>query len=403
MPVYVYCAKQALSHEKVRGEVHLPNETMVYRYLSDKALYPIFVHKKSILDTDVGELFFKKKKLPLKAVNLFVKQFAALLKSGISITNALELCGTHGPKKLQKHLKHMKQGIARGCILSEAVQVEGVFPEIMTYMITSGEVSGNLDGVLENLVNHFEYHLALSKKIKKACIYPAIIVVIMILVLWILMVQVVPEFTLLLEETHTAMPRMTQLVLGVSHFLLDKWKALVGSLGGLSILVIILKNTPKGREIMDYVVLHFPFLGKLYKKYITATFASTLSMLLGAGVPMLQALQTTKLVMKNSVVAKELEESMIYLKKGKSLHEALQENVNFTPILYHMMHIGEEAGNLDEMLIKISCYLKEEVERATEYLTLLIEPILTIVMAILVGSVMLAVIQPTFAIATSIM
>lgn len=404
MPVYLYRAKNIGTGEKVKGQVEVSSEEMAYKYLNDKNLYPLSVRQKGILDMDLDEIPIFQKRISLKDINFFCKQFASMVQAGISVARALDICTQQcANKNLKKHLKNIHEEVTRGRTLSEAVRAEGIFPDILMSMIECGEASGNIDQVLNQTVDHFDNQLGVSKKIKKALTYPAIVLVVIVIVVIILMIKVVPNFMSLLTETGAETPMATKIVIAVSDFMIAHGLALGCGAVALIFICSLIPKTKIGRKALDKLSLVLPVMGPLNKKSISSTFASTMSMLVESGIPMLQAMEITKKVINNYVAGTELDKAMDSLKQGSSLYDALQGSVIYPPILFSMINVGEETGSLDEMLIKISVYFKEEVDMAVDNLTMMIEPLLTIVMAVVVGGIMLAIMQPTFSAATAIM
>lgn len=233
--------------------------------------------------------------------------------------------------------------------------------------------------------------------------YPTIVLVIVAVVVVILMVKVIPNFMGLLTETGAEIPIPTQIVIAVSNFCIAKWPILIGIVVVLVVIGFNIKKIPSCRRALDRLSLKLPIFGDLNKKSISAVFASTMSMLVESGIPMLQAIEITKKVIGNAVADEELDLAIISLKQGQSLYDSLSGSIIYPPIMYSMINIGEETGALDDMLIKISVYFKEEVDIAVDNMTLLIEPALTIFMAVIVGGIMLAVMLPTFAAANAMM
>lgn len=342
--------------------------------------------------------------IALKDINFFCKQFAAMIQAGISISMALEVCMQQCTnKRLKSHLRNIQEAVMCGDRLSEAAVQEKIFPKLLVHMIECGEASGRLEQVMRQTVDHFENQLQIRQRIKRALAYPTLVFLTLICVVIVLMIKVVPNFMTLLVETGAQIPNSTRIMIGLSDFIMGNWLIiLVVCVIGVGISILI-PRTKGGKEMIDQVALVLPVFGKLKKKSMSANFSATMSMLISSGIPMLQAIEITKEVMDNAVVRQELEEVMKDLKQGSSLYDALRKSSIYPPILKGMIHIGEETGALDDMLVKMSRYFKEEVQLAVEQLMVLMEPMLTIVMAFLVGGFMLAVVQPTFSAATAIM
>ncbi|WP_054739255.1 type II secretion system F family protein [Cellulosilyticum ruminicola] len=344
-----------------------------------------------------------KEKLPLKEINLFCKQFLAMLQAGVHITKALEICiESCGDKGMKVSLNQIYAALMNGYSFSEAMDETNVFPRLLVSMIACGEASGNMCGSLKEVIMHFEQQLEMHSKIKKALIYPMIVVGAVVIVTIILMIKVIPNFMLLLTETGAEIPRTTQIVIAVSEFFVKYGIEIGIALCVCLTIGYLFAKSKQGKVILDSLSLKLPIIGCLNKKIITVNFANTMSMLIAAGVPILQAMEMTKKVIKNNVMQNELENAIHYLHQGSSLHNALQGGSVCPSMLIQMIYIGEEIGEVDEMLRKIGMYFKEEVDAQMMQCIILIEPTLTLILAVLIGGMMLAIMQPIFSAATAI-
>lgn len=401
METYLYTATEIFSQKRVRGQLEGESEEKVREVLIDRNLYPKTIKRKNALNSDIT-LF--KQQVTLRDINFFCKQFAAMIQAGISIAKALEICGSQSTNKtLKGHLENIHEAVSTGKTLSEAVVDEKIFPDILVNLIACGEASGNLDEVMRRCVEHFDNQLGILKKVKKALTYPIIVLCIVAVVVVILMIKVVPSFLGLLNDTGAEIPVPTKIVITISHFFVEQWGVLLVIGAALAFIVLNMKKVPSIKKSLDYLSLKLPIFGDLHKKSLSGAFSSTLSMLVESGIPMLQAMEITKKVMGNSVAEEEMDHAIEVLKQGSSLLEAIKESVIFPPILMSMISVGEESGALDEMLIKISVYFKEEVDLAVDNMTMLIEPVLIMVVAVIIGGIMLAIMLPTFSAATAAM
>lgn len=357
-----------------------------------------------MLDLEMVEkkLIFKKE-IPLKEINLFCKQFLAMLQAGMHMTKALKICISGcNHKALKVSLEQVYESVVSGYSLAQAMRRSGVFPNLLVNLVSCGEAVGTLDDVLREVVIYFDEKLEVKNKIQKALIYPAIVLGTVIIVMIILMIEVIPNFSLLLTETGTQMPMATKVVISISEFFIKYGitiSVILSCILGGSYLAI---KSKQGKLIFDGLRLKLPIIGYLNKKMLTASFASTMSMLITAGIPILQAIEMTKEIVTNTVAQKELESVMNDLQQGSSLYEALKESLIYPPMLFQMIYIGEEIGAVDEMLMKIGTYFKSEVNQQVAKWITIIEPALTLMLAIIVGGVMLAIMQPMFSAATAI-
>lgn len=227
--------------------------------------------------------------------------------------------------------------------------------------------------------------------------------VIVAIVVTILMIKVVPAYTELLKDIGVKIPLPTQIIIVISDFFVNQWGVLLSILIALIFVVLNIKKVSSIKRALDYLILKLPLFGEISKKNLAATFSSTMSMLIQSGIPMLQAMEITKKVMGNAVAEEEIKYAIEALKQGNSLLEAISVSTIFPSLLLGMISIGEESGTLDEMLDKVSIFFKEEVEIAVDNLTILIEPIMIVIVAVIIGGIMAAIMLPTFSAATAIM
>ena len=401
MEVYLYTARDLLTQKKVKGELRGESEESIRKILINKNLNPKSVKRKNMFNSDIT-LF--KRRIKLIDINFFCKQFAAMIQAGISIAKGLEICGKQATNKtLAEHIEHIHKAVSEGKTFSQAAEEEKIFPDILVNLIASGEVSGNLEEVMKRAVKHIDNQLALRKKVKKALIYPSIVLVIVAIVVTILMIKVVPAYTELLNDIGVEIPLPTQIIIAISDFFVNQWGVLLSILIALIGVVLNIKKVSSIKRALDHLLLKLPLFGALNKKNLAATFSSTMSMLIESGIPMLQAMEITKKVMGNAVAEEEMKRAIEILKQGNSLLEAISRSVVFPQLLLSMVSVGEESGALDEMLDKISTFFKEEVEIAVDNLTMLIEPIMIVIVAVIIGGIMGAIMLPTFSAATAIM
>lgn len=401
MDTYLYVARDLLTQNKVKGEIEGENEEKVRKVLMDKNLYPQSIKRKNALNSDLS-LF--KQKIKLSDINFFCKQLAAMIQAGISIAKGIEICGQQCTNKtLKAHLENIHEAVSGGKTFSQAAEDEKIFPSILVSLIESGEASGNLDEVMRRSVEHFDNQLGIQKKIKKALTYPVVVLCMVVVVVIILMIKVVPAFLGLLRDTGAPIPLPTKIVIAISNFCVNYWQILLLIIVVITLAIMNMKKVDSIRRGLDRLSLRLPIFGELNKKSLSSTFSSTMSMLVESGIPMLQAMEITKRVMGNAVAEEEMNQAIEILKQGNSLLDAIRGSTIFPPILLSMVSIGEESGALDEMLVKISVYFKEEVDLAVDNMTTLIEPAMILIVGVIVGGIMAAIMLPTFSAATAAM
>ena len=401
MSIYLYTARDIFTQKKVKGEIEGENEADIRQILMDKNLYPEKIRIKNILNQDIK---FFPSKIRLIDITFFCKQFGAMIEAGISVARSLELCATQTSNpKLSRHLLHVLEKIKSGEAFYKAMEHEKIFPNLLVQLIMCGENSGNLGEVIKRASEYLDNQLNMQKKIKKALTYPMFVMGLMIIVVIILMIKVVPSYKVLLIDTGASMPLPTQVLIKLSELLSSWWPMILIMLSLMSYFFLNIKRIPWIKRYYDWMRLKLPFVGRLIKQSLSATFSNTMAMLIQAGIPILQAMEMTRKVMTNAIAEEEINKAIKSLKKGNTLSNALKDSRIYPPILLSMVYIGEESGTLDEMLIKMSDYFKGEVEVTTERLTALIEPIMIIMITMMIGGIMAAIVLPTFAAATAVM
>lgn len=404
MAVYLYKARNTITNKIVKGEIELASEKLVHNYLYNKQMMPISVKEKNAMNSDISELKIFQGKVRMLDINFFCKQFAAMIHAGVSISRALGICASQTENKvLKRHLNNIHNSVNSGKTLSEAAREENVFPDIMVSMIECGEVSGKLDMVLNKLVDHFDKSLKLSRKVKKALTYPALVLVAVIAVVALMMIKVVPAYVGMFEDADVELPGPTRFIIAVSDFMVNN--GLFIFVGIVTIVAIFIKwaSTESGKKSLDTLAIKVPLFGILNKRLLTASFSNTLSMLVTAGLPMLQAMEITGKVLGNYVATLEIQEAINKLRTGSTLYESLLGSKIHPPLLFNMVNIGEETGELDDMLTKVGVYFDEEVDNLVDRLTTLIEPLMTLLMAGVVLILILAIVLPSFTMAESLM
>lgn len=329
---------------------------------------------------------------------IYLRQFATLIKAGVTVVEATSILSHQTESKaLKKALLEVEQELREGNPLSDAVaKHKKIFNSMFVNMLKAGEVSGNLDVTLERLAEDFEKQHHTRQKVVSALTYPMVVGAIAILAVIFLLVTVVPKFVQMFNDMGAELPAITKFVLSASKFMQSFWwlVALIFILIYLSF--VFMKKNVKFKYYLDYVLLRMPIFGKLMQKGVLARMMRTLSTLFSSSVPILQAMSIIEKVVENEVISKVIRESRVSLEKGRSMTEPMSEHWAFPPLVTQMISIGEETGALDAMLAKIAEFYEKEVETATDKLKSLIEPIMIVVLAGLVGVIVMAIMVPMF-------
>ncbi|MFK7739676.1 MAG: type II secretion system F family protein [Planctomycetota bacterium] len=367
--------------------------------------------KDSLFVTDIKESRGKKKRsVAIKGVTgvesvnkqrneqvaAVTRQLASLLQAGIPLAEALRMIIEQAPdKKIESVFRDIREKVTQGMTFGDAVmQHPAYFTDLYSNMVRAGESSGALDQVLVRLAQFLQAQTRLKNKVGAAMIYPMIMVIVGIIVVAVLMTVVVPRVTQLIKGRGQDLPLPTEILITISDFLVDYWLLV---LVGLLLLIIAFQtfvNSDKGRLLWDRFKLNLPVFGDLAKKQATARFSITLSTLLRSGVPALQAIQVTKAVLDNRVLQNALQTVHDRVIEGTDIATPMKMTGEFPSTVSYMIGVGEQAGNLEEMLERISATYDEEVDLATEKLTKVLEPLIIVMLAIVVAGIVIAIVLP---------
>ena len=335
-------------------------------------------------------------------VTIMTRQLATLITAGLPLLRALELITKQERNPTFKIiLGNVAESVSQGNNLSEALQAHPkVFDRLFVNMIRAGEAGGVLDKVLDRLAKFREKAERIQKKVKSAMVYPGVVMSVAIIIVYILMVKVVPSFQKLLDGQKTQMPPLTQFVVGISKFLTEYWWAtpilIFGAYFGLKTWL----STEKGKELFDRIIFRLPKVGGFIQIVSVSRFARTFGTLMASGVPILQSITITRDTLDNVVIAKSLERVHDRVRDGEPLSVPLEQSGVFPQMVTSMIQVGEETGQLPEMLNRVADIYDEEVDNAVTALTSIIEPVLIVFLAVVVGTIVLAMFLPLIALIT---
>jgi len=396
MPSYNYIAKDG-SGRIIKSALEGRDKVGVYKSLKDRGLIIVSITEQNLMNKDFSLSIFNK--VGVKDLAIFSKQFASLMKAGIPILKTLDILRKQTEnKKLAEVLNKIFEDVQKGSILSETMRAQkGIFPEMFINMIEAGEVSGTLDNSFEKMAIHYEKSYKIKKKVTGSLVYPCVVTLICLICVVLLMALVVPMFTKMYSGMGAAkMPLPTKMLIGTSNFMRSQWYILLFGAGGLIGGFVYFKRTAFGKKLIDEKILTIPIVSNMLRKYYAALLARTLSTLLGAGIPLLKALELCEKITANVVIKTGLNKAREEVMRGGGLAKPI-ENINIYPMMvHHMISIGEEAGALDSMLEKTADYFEEETENTVGQMMTLIEPLTLIVMAGVIGGIVSAVMLPMF-------
>ncbi|MEF7564670.1 type II secretion system F family protein [Bacillus infantis] len=329
---------------------------------------------------------------------IYLRQFSTLLRAGVTVVDATGILSEQTESKaLKKALVEVEQDLREGNPLSDAAaKHRKIFSSMFVNMIKAGEAGGNMDDTLERLAVHFEKQHFTKQKIVSALAYPVAVAIIAIAVVIFLLVSVVPTFVEMFKDFGGELPAITQFVLSSSEFMQAYWWIVVILFIAVFVGITAIRSNKSSKYYLDYALLRMPIFGKMLQKAALARMTRTLSSLFASSVPILQAIAIVENVVENEVVAKVLKKSRTSLEEGRSLTEPMRKHWVFPPLVSQMIAIGEETGSLDEMLSKVADFYEREVESSTDRLKSLIEPLMIVFLAGIVGTIVTSIMVPMF-------
>ncbi|MGL5383151.1 MAG: type II secretion system F family protein [Culicoidibacterales bacterium] len=383
------------SGEKISGVFEAANENDVVLMMTSNGYYPLLVEK--IVESPDLQ-FGNFDKVGLEDIAIFCRQFYTMLHAGVNINIALDILAEELPnKQLRRSVETVSERINKGESLSEAMREETkVFPPLLISMIEVGETTGNLDAIMLRMANQYIKENKINKKIQSTMIYPIILGVVAITVVIFLLTYILPTFLSIFIDNGVAIPWTTQLLIAISDFLIANGLIL----GFLTILLIIglriFSKTLVGKAIFSKLQLTAPVVKPLNQKIIVARFTRTMAVLTASGIPMMQALELVSTVIKNVIIEEKIIDIREQVAKGEGFGEAIRESRAFPSMLTSMVKIGEETGSIDEILEKTADFYEEELDHQIEVTVALVEPILILVMAAIIGFIIVAIMTPMF-------
>lgn len=394
MESFSYKAVSAAGKD-VKGSVEAESREEAARKIKEQGLVPVSIGKQGALDKDVNIPIFKGKKIPARDMSVFCRQFASILKAGVSVINALEMLAEQTEnKKLKEAIVNTQSNVEKGENLSDSMRQNDAFPSILIDMVRAGEASGSLENSLTRMAIQFEKDAKLNGIVKKAMMYPIVLICVMIGVVIVMLTFVIPSFMTMFEDLDSELPATTKAILAMSNSLKNYWYIYIIVVVGIVVGIQMYKRTDNGKHNLDKLKLKIPVFGVLQTKSACASFARTMSTLLQAGMPMIDALEISASTMKNVLFYDGLQKVKNGVSLGLPLSNQLKATGLFPAMVVHMVGIGEETGNVEEMLTNSATYYEEEVEVQTQALTSLMEPIIIVLMAFVVVLLIMAIYQP---------
>lgn len=382
--------------ELVKGTMQATSRLEVADSIQKMGYYVVSIEEKR--DLDIKEIVKFLNRIKTKELAILSRQFATLIQAGVPIIQCLDiLTGQIEHKHLKRVMQEIYKDVEVGMSFSEALERhEDTFPQLYSRMVNAGEVGGILDVVMNRLADHYERENEMKTKIRSAMVYPLVVLGLAIVILIFLLTFVVPVFSQLFTSMGGQLPLPTRIVIAASHFVTGFWYLLVTLILVIVIGVTSYIKTPKGRFQFHNLQLHIPVLGNLLVKTEVARLCRTLGSLMKSGVPLMEALRVVERIVSNQIIADKMTEARLKVREGIRLSEPLQESGVFPRIMTQMLVVGEETGTMDEMLEKIAHFYDKESENSLAAAMSLLEPIMIIFVALIVGLIVISIIMPMF-------
>ena len=383
MAAYGYEALNSAGKE-IKGSVEADNIEAARQVLKKQGIQVISIKPQSALTKDIN---IKVGGYPKpRDMSVFCRQFVSMTKAGVTISEALKMLTEQTENdRLREAAEGVRVSVEKGETLASSLAMyPKIFPSLMVHMVEAGEASGSLDVALERMATQFEKSAKTSAMVKKAMIYPVAVCIVALAVVVVMLVVVIPNYATMFESLGTDLPALTKAVQAASNFIITKWFILVPAIIAIVVLIKMFAETDTGIHFFDKLKLSIPAYKNLEVKTASAQMARTLSTLMAAGVPLVDAVEIVSNVMPNVYFKEALQDCKNEIIIGQPLSKPLEQCGLFPPMVYHMTRIGEETGATEEMLAKQADYYEEEVEAAVASFMAAMEPVITIVLAAIV-------------------
>lgn len=387
--------------QRIEGSQSADSESQVREMLLSNQYYPLSIEKEN--SKGKSSLSFNRK-VKLKDIAVFCRQFYVMLDSGLSIGKALNILIEQGEKpKLREALIGVNGDLKRGETLANSMRKrKDVFPNLLTSMIDAGERSGNLDIILKRMAEYYEKETKIRGKIKSAMIYPIVLGVVAIIAITFILTFVMPTFVQMFEENNVDLPTSTKMVLGTSK--------MFGKYGIIIFLILVTAiillgkylKSEEGQYKLSIINLKIPVIKKLTQKIIVSRFTRTMGIVSSSGMSLVTSLEIVASVVGNKIAEKELLKVKEKVLKGEGLGDSIMNIKIFPPMLASMVKVGEEAGSLDSILDKTADFYDDELEREIQTATALIEPAMIVLMGVIIGFLLISILTPMFKMYNSI-
>lgn len=355
-------------------------------------------------ETDLLRYFSFLNRVSNKDIVILSRQMSILFQSQVSALRIFKLIGTEAENPtLREHMLQIVDDLQGGSSISVALSKHPkIFSDFYINMIKAGEESGHVDQSFSYLADYMDRNYEVSSKAKNALIYPAFVIFTFISVMVLMFTVIVPKIGVIIRESGQEIPFYTKVVFAISDMFVNNWLTLVAGIIAIVVGLLWYSSTPEGKKYISNTRLHIPYLGDLYRKLYLSRFADNMSTMVLSGIPMLRAIEVTASVIDNAIYKEVLNDVLLSVKSGKALSVSLTEHEEIPSILTQMIRVGEESGELGNILKTMSNFYQREVMNAVDTLVGLIEPVMIVALGLGVGVLLASVLMPIYNVASTV-
>jgi len=400
LKTYVFVARDAQGNT-VKNTVESDSQHSVIETLGSEGYYVLRIYEKRAFNWSPWDIIDRFTKVGLQLLTIFSRQMALLINAGLTLSEALDTCEEQTQqRKFQQILHKTRVDVQSGITLAQAMKKHPTaFSDFFVAMIHAGEIGGVLDKILDRIAKFYENELELRRKVQSAMVYPSLVTIVSIGISLFMLVYIVPQFAEFYKDFsggEAQLPELTQKMLDISEEFRYNWYWY--TLVPLVILVILWKfrGTKWGHRVFDPIIIRMPIFGPLARKVAITRFSRTLGTLQESGVPLIEALEVTRDTAHNLVIANAIDYTRERIREGETIAGPMRRTRVFPPMVTNLISVGEDAGNLEEMLYKLSDYYDVEIDATIRALASLIEPILIVVIGAIIGVIVVSLYLPIF-------
>jgi len=334
---------------------------------------------------------------------LFNQQFVALIRAGLPILKSLDLLKDRiSNPLLRQHISNVRDRVFSGALLSEAIRAQGIFPTVYTASVFAGERSGNLVEVITRFVQYQKTILSVRKKFLNSLIYPMFLIVLAVGMIAVILTYVIPKFAELYADLNTPLPVTTRVLIAVSGTIRENLAIVVPALVGVIVILKIWTSSRRGMHWIDELKLKAPVIGHLWTMFSMAQLARTLATLLQGGIPLVPALESAREASGNRVIAESISSAITQVREGRPISDSLQQTGHFPELALEMIRVGEQTGSLPDMLNHVADFYDEDVNMRSTALLGWVEPVILLVVAVFIATVLISLYMPIFSLGSAV-